>query len=70
MVRRDTGVKATLQNENLDHQLRELLDTIHEDMYNRAVVERDANMAVTTNWEEFCKLLDQKKIIQAPYCGG
>ncbi|XP_063690578.1 bifunctional glutamate/proline--tRNA ligase-like isoform X2 [Bolinopsis microptera] len=69
VVRRDTGVKATLQNENLDDQLSKLLDTIHDDMYNRALVERDANMAVTTNWEEFCKLLDQKKIIQAPYCG-
>merc|ERR1712176_395561 len=70
VVRRDTGVKTTLQNENLDEQLVKLLDTIHDDMYNRALVERDANMAVTTNWEEFCQLLDEKKIIQAPYCGA
>ena len=70
VVRRDTGVKATLQNENLDDQLTKLLDTVHEDMYNRALVERDANMAVTTEWDDFCQLLDQRKIIQAPYCGG
>ena len=70
VVRRDTGVKATLQNENLEEQLKTLLDTVHEDMYNRALLERDANMAVTTVWEDFCQLLDQRKIIQAPYCGG
>lgn len=70
VVRRDTGVKATLQNENLEEQLKTLLDTVHQDMYNRALVERDANMAVTTVWEDFCQLLDQRKIIQAPYCGA
>ena len=69
-MRRDTAVKASLQNENLEVQLKSLLDTVHTDMYNRALVERDANMAVTSCWDEFCQLLDEKKIIQAPYCGG
>ena len=69
-VRRDTGVKTTLSNENLAEQLQTLLNTIQDDMYNRALKERDENMAVTTNWEDFCSHLDDKKIIQAPYCGG
>ena len=69
-MRRDTGAKAPLPLENLEESLLTLLDTIHEDMYNRALVERDANLAVTGNWEEFCSFLDQKKLIMSPFCGG
>lgn len=69
VVRRDNGVKATLPNENLEDNIKALLDTIHDDMYNRALVERDANMTVTKSWEELCCMLEEKKIIQAPFCG-
>ena len=34
-VRRDTGEKLTLKNENIVQQLTDLLDKIHTDMYNK-----------------------------------
>merc|ERR1711976_569286 len=68
-VRRDNGGKTTLSNENLEGSLQKLLDTIHDDMYNRALVERDNAMVVVKSWADFCSNLDQKKILLAPFCG-
>ena len=36
---------------------------------NRALDERDAHLAVSHEWSNFCDELDAKKIIQAPFCG-
>eukprot|EP00116_Pleurobrachia_bachei_P000521 sb/3460783/ len=69
-VRRDNGAKVTLKNENLETNLQDLLNTIHDDMYNRALVERDNAMVVVKEWKDFCSNLDQKKILLAPFCGG
>ena len=50
-VRRDNGAKVTLKNENLESNLQDLLNTIHDDMYNRALVERDNAMVRETDRE-------------------
>ena len=70
VVRRDNGVKSTLSRDTLETSISSLLDTVHEDMYQRALVERDANLVVTEKWDQLCSHLDQKKIIMAPFCGG
>lgn len=38
-------------------------------MIYRAKSEMDNHMVVSHNWEDFCSQLDQRKIIQAPFCG-
>ena len=55
-MRRDNGAKVTLKNENLETNLQDLLNTIHNDMYNRALVERDNAMVRKT---EYLRELDK-----------
>ena len=56
--------------EKFEDDIKRLLDTIHDDMYAKALAERDANLSVTKSWSEFCGQLENKKIIMAPFCGG
>ncbi|KAL3874337.1 hypothetical protein ACJMK2_037366 [Sinanodonta woodiana] len=68
-VRRDTGEKLTLKNDNIAKQLSDLLDDIHACLYNKAKKELDEHMCVCETWEDLCNSLDKKKIIMAPFCG-
>ncbi|XP_071078966.1 bifunctional glutamate/proline--tRNA ligase-like [Haliotis cracherodii] len=68
-VRRDTGDKITLKNDNIVKQLNDLLNTIQDDLYAKAKKEMDQFMSVSHDWTDFCNSLDQKKLIQAPFCG-
>ncbi|XP_052767806.1 bifunctional glutamate/proline--tRNA ligase-like [Mya arenaria] len=69
IVRRDTGEKLTMKNDNLVQQVKDLLETIQKDMFDKAKKDLDSNMTVSHNWDEFCNGLDQNKLIQAPFCG-
>ncbi|KAL8612842.1 hypothetical protein ACOMHN_038097 [Nucella lapillus] len=69
LVRRDTGERITRPNKDLAAGLTQLLDTIHTYLYNKADKDLKDNMAVLHDWSEFCEALDQKKLIQAPFCG-
>jgi len=68
-VRRDTGEKSTLPLDGLAESLKKLFTTIQSDLYKKALAERDAHLAVSHDWTNFCDELDAKKIIQAPFCG-
>lgn len=37
--------------------------------YFRAKLDLDSHMIVSHQWKHFCDSLDNKKIIQAPFCG-
>ncbi|XP_052768039.1 bifunctional glutamate/proline--tRNA ligase-like [Mya arenaria] len=69
IVRRDTGEKLTIKNDNLVQRVKNLLETIQKDMFDKAKKDLDSNMTVSHNWDEFCNGLDQNKLIQAPFCG-
>jgi len=69
-VRRDTGEKITMKKDTCESKLSELLETIQSDMFKRASKQLDDNLAVTTSWKEFLDMLDNNKIIQAPFCGN
>jgi len=68
-VRRDTGEKITLQKAGCVEKLSQLLETIQSDMFARANKELNENKTVTTSWETFNSMLEDSKIIQAPFCG-
>lgn len=68
-VRRDTGVKLVLANENLETNVAALLETIHESMLDKAKVDLESHTKVTKIWSDFCKILDQKNILLSPFCG-
>ncbi|XP_055622940.1 bifunctional glutamate/proline--tRNA ligase isoform X2 [Toxorhynchites rutilus septentrionalis] len=68
-VRRDTGEKIVVKRERSSDDIKSLLETIHESMYNRAEKDLNDHIKVTKNWDEFILFLDSKNIIMAPFCG-
>jgi len=69
-VRRDTGDKSTLPLDGLADSIKGLLDTIQTSLFAKAKADLDIHMAVSHDWSDFCDQLDNKKIIQAPFCGA
>jgi bifunctional glutamyl/prolyl-tRNA synthetase len=68
-VRRDNGLKSNYKLANASKDCQQLLDEIHEYLYNKSKEERDSHLTVTQDWNEFILKLDQKFIIMAPFCG-
>jgi len=46
-----------------------LLD-IHNELYDKALAERDENLAFVDEWKDFSPNLNQGKLILAPFCGN
>ena len=70
LVRRDTGEKIVVSLDEITDKVRELLGTIHHDMYEKARAHRDANTHVAKNWDEFKEILDTKQgFIKGMWCG-
>ena len=60
VVRRDTIEKQFVSLENMVGFITGLLNTIHEEMYNKAKLFRDEHITQVNEWDEFVKLLDTK----------
>jgi prolyl-tRNA synthetase len=45
-----------------------LLDTIHDEMYKKALDARNSHMSEVDNWADFMAALDKKNICLAPWC--
>ncbi|XP_073528020.1 bifunctional glutamate/proline--tRNA ligase isoform X3 [Phyllobates terribilis] len=68
-VRRDTGEKMTIPEDQAETKLQDLLEEIHKNLYNRALSDLTSHMVVANTMEEFQKQLDTGKIVQIPFCG-
>ncbi|KAM4041725.1 bifunctional glutamate/proline--tRNA ligase isoform 4-T4 [Anomaloglossus baeobatrachus] len=68
-VRRDTGEKLTIPEDQAETKLQDLLEEIHKNLYNRALSDITSHMVVANTMEEFQKQLDTGKIVQIPFCG-
>ncbi|MDQ3291475.1 MAG: proline--tRNA ligase, partial [Bacteroidota bacterium] len=60
VARRDTKTKSTLQLENLDAQVADLLKEIQENIYQKAFQFRADNITKVDTYEEFKQVLDTK----------
>ena len=60
IARRDTKEKMTVSMNGLANTVAVLLNDIQENIYNKAVIFRDANITKAETWEAFEKLLDDK----------
>jgi prolyl-tRNA synthetase len=60
VARRDTKEKATYQVVDLDVKIEHLLESIQQNIYNKAVINREANTFKADSWDEFVDLLDNK----------
>ncbi len=70
VVRRDNGEKLEVLIDELGSKVAELLETIHKDMYNKALAHREANTHIARSWEEFSDIIEEKQgFIKAMWCG-
>ncbi|HQE12656.1 MAG TPA: proline--tRNA ligase [Flavipsychrobacter sp.] len=60
VARRDTKVKSSLSLNNLATTLKDLLDTIQNDMYQKALHYREAHITKVDSWEAFENTLKNK----------
>jgi prolyl-tRNA synthetase len=60
IARRDTREKSNFPMEGLAERVKELLETIQQAMYDKALAYRDAHITRVDGWEDFEKMLDEK----------
>jgi len=60
LVRRDTKEKASVSIEGIDVYCTELLATIQQNIFNKALVFTNENTRSAGNWDEFINLLDEQ----------
>ena len=60
VARRDTKEKSSVSLDGIAGYIRNLLDEIQLNIYNRALKFRDENIREANSWDEFVKLLDEK----------
>lgn len=68
-VRRDTGEKLTVAENEAETKLQAILEDIHVNLFTRASKDLKTHMVVANSMEDFQKELDSGKIAQIPFCG-
>lgn len=53
---------------NLVEQVKDVLDSIQQNLFETAKQKREACVQVVKTWDEFTEALNQKKLILAPWC--
>lgn len=70
IVRRDTGEKMEVSLDEIDTKVGELLETIQQDMYNKALKHREEHTHTAATWEEFTDIIENKQgFVKAMWCG-
>ncbi|CAO3617536.1 unnamed protein product [Cunninghamella echinulata] len=68
-VRRDTGFKSTIpMDDQLEDNIKQSLETMHNDMYQRALAKRDESIIRIEKWDDFVPALNDKKLCLMPWC--
>lgn len=60
VARRDTKEKASIALDGLADHIKNLLEEIQQNLYNRALSFREENTRTVDSWDEFIRLLDEK----------
>lgn len=69
LVRRDTREKITVSMDELETFIPELLDKIHESMFNRAKERMEQRTSVAKNMDEFKENVENKTGFVKRLCG-
>jgi len=71
LVRRDTSEKIIVSLDEIAAKIRELLQAIQKDMFEKAKARRDASISVAVDYEEFKDAVKNKPgFIKAMWCGN
>lgn len=68
VCRRDTGKKELINWDVLVEKVKELLEDIHNNMYEEAKKAQEKKMRRANTWEEFLDALDSRSIALCPWC--
>ncbi|CAE7471321.1 proRS [Symbiodinium natans] len=68
LARRFDGLKKDVDQAQLSSCIPAELDQIHEAMLEKATRHRDDGIATVTRWDEVMPMLNQRKLILAPWC--
>jgi prolyl-tRNA synthetase len=60
LARRDTKEKKSVSIDGLSSYVKDLLEEIQQNIFNRALAFREENTRKAETWDEFVKLLDEK----------
>lgn len=60
VARRDTLEKATYQLTDIENKVAHLLDSIQENLFQKALAFREDNTRQVNTWEEFCDVIENK----------
>jgi prolyl-tRNA synthetase len=60
VARRDTKEKTSVSLDGLSVHIRNLLEEIQQNLYNRALAFREENTTTVDSWEDFVRVLDEK----------
>merc|ERR1712106_1115764 len=69
VVRRDNGEKLTMKKMGIKDDIPALLETIQSAMLTKAKTELTDHVKVVTKFEDFLAGLENKCLLQAPFCG-
>ncbi len=71
LVRRDNFEKTAVKLDNLEEEIKRLLELIQKNMYETALKHRDSHTYTALNMDEFEEIIDTKPgFIKAMYCGN
>jgi len=71
LVRRDTHEKITVSLDEIASKVGELLETIQNDMLERARIHRDVHTYEATDMDNFVKTVEEKPgFVKAMWCGS
>eukprot|EP01068_Selenidium_serpulae_P007748 Selendium_serpulae@DN4794_c0_g1_i1.p2 len=68
IVQRHSGVATTVKMEDVLSTTKNLLDTIHDEMFNRAQKRFDDATVEVATWKDFVEHLNQRKMLLTPWC--
>ncbi len=60
VARRDTKEKQTVSLDGIADYLKNLLDEIHQNIFDKALAFRNENLRTADTWEDFMKILDEQ----------
>jgi len=70
IVRRDNLSKMQYKVANIVDSLQESIDTMHKDMFSKALQEREKRTKIATDFETMLGHLNDKNIVLAPWCSS
>lgn len=69
VVRRDNGEKQAVTRAGVGASITAILETLHRDMFGRALTDLKQHTVKVLQWAEFTSALDGGNVLLAPFCG-